>query len=185
MSLHTLTTDGAMQWTCAHCQRSCTAHVTQPDVCYCNQAEQPRNMRTVRLPACACGSTTYLKVDFSTREMEAPNMYTASGVRSPTYLVALRHLYLATRMDALGKPHPYAPRAPLFMGGGSAYQPSAADLSLALTSSLPTANASATDPKTAEPASTEEATYQRVAVAHDLKQRAPALAPTHKEDTPT
>lgn len=101
--IDTITDDGQITHLCTGCTQMHTTHISDEEVQFHLTPGAPRWHRTVRLPACACGRITDLKVDFSAQELLAPNMMDADGNALPTHAVALRHMILAAQMEAAGK----------------------------------------------------------------------------------
>jgi hypothetical protein len=102
--LHTLTDEGQMGWRCVHCGAENTAPISEAELNGHPGAAQ--NRHTVRLPPCACGSQTYLKVYFTEEELRAPNMIDRNGNPTPSRAVAERHMQLAAQMEQMGKTPP-------------------------------------------------------------------------------
>ena len=109
MALHTLTEDGFLGWRCVECGASNEVDVSHEGVQYCLPPGAPIQRRTVRLPACGCGAQTFLKVDFTAKELAAPNMIDGDGNPTPSRAVAERHMQLVQQMDAAGKTLPPPP----------------------------------------------------------------------------
>jgi len=107
MALHTLTEDGLMGWRCGDCGTENSAHYTHPGVHVYQPPDALKSRRTVRLPACpTCGATVHLKVDFSEKELAAPNMVYPDGTPTASYHVAQRHMQLASLLEAAAQASP-------------------------------------------------------------------------------
>lgn len=108
--LKELGNDGHMKWDCPGCGRNNVAHVADSGVQY---TTLDPNM--VALPACTCGTQTFLKVAFTDEELATSfnfmePVFNDSGVivdrkPTPSLAAANRHKTLATQMQAAGKSH--------------------------------------------------------------------------------
>lgn len=130
MALHTMTQEGDLGWKCPHCDSEQKVHVSHAEVQHVqipqhetvkeNAFTDPKtgNMfihselrpgtpliatSVVALPACDCGTQTFLKVEFTDEELGAMNMIDEQGNYTESHAVAQRHMQLKKHMQAIGK----------------------------------------------------------------------------------
>lgn len=119
--LKTLEDDGNFTWDCPHCEATNAAHHSHEAVTTMPQAhldnlvarglsadEAKRALshlagKQIHLPPCSCGTQTILKADFTSDDLQAPNMKDKQGLPTPSYFAALRHMQLLQMMQDAGK----------------------------------------------------------------------------------
>lgn len=84
MGLHSIDTEGNLEWRCPHhpehldnpCGAVNAAHISHERIKWHGHPGCKPEHRTVSLPPCfSCGAQTFLKVAFTEKELRAPNMW--------------------------------------------------------------------------------------------------------------
>lgn len=92
--LHNLTDEGVAHWVCPHCHASNQAHASHE--------EMEARGHIVALPACACGTRTFLKAHFTPEELQTTNMVEADGTPTASHRAAHLHMRLHEHVSQRG-----------------------------------------------------------------------------------